>query len=175
MNLVHTENIKSIFLRNAIIIDISTLLRFSITFYGFLIIVLSEFIAETKEYMRFKKFELYKDGNLVKEKDITIYRIEDRYGIGPYQTRLYNHDLIEREEGDKTPTPYTDMGAIWNYLEYKNIRREFVFGFTSMEQLYAWFTEEELDVLEDYGFDINMYSSNIYHETDKQVIFKKIV
>jgi len=171
-NTIHLENMKQILLKNIQVLNSSTFLYFISTFYIFLITLTSDTIFEVKNYLNFRKTVLYKKIDLIKEEEITIYRIEDNSGVGPYQTRLYDTNLLDIIETDNTPSPYTDMEDVWNFLEYKNLRRDFKFGFTSMEQLNAWFSKKELKKLMKNGFCIEKYSSNIYHTTDKQVVFK---
>jgi hypothetical protein len=144
--------------------------------YVYIISFISYFRFELKDYRLFSKLNQTTLNNLIHNKEIEIYRIEDIAGIGPYHSLLYNASFLKINENDdeKNPTPYIDMFDIWNELTWKNLTHEFNFGFVNMKQLNNWFTKEELDKLYKNGFSIKKYKTNIYYQTKKQVLFKKI-
>ena len=100
--------------------------------------------------------------------DIIIYRFEDAEGRGPYTSNLtyWTCPGISRITSEMHPVPCDD-----EILDYG---REHRYGFSSKEQLLAWFGFPGcLDSLEELDFKIAMYLVDTEHVLfgEKQVAF----
>ncbi len=98
---------------------------------------------------------------------ITIYRIENETGEGPYNCTVKPPELLEmiRDHNDsqrKHPSPYEDNygGTFWSTSVRQAAKNLGIdnpvskFAFESMYQLNAWFNSEELTLLNTLGFYI---------------------
>lgn len=88
------------------------------------------------------------------ESNVWVLRIEDSLGIGPYVAHRSDdefqnlmHDL---SQGDRHPAPYYD-GLVGM------VPSDYVFGFRDWEQLKDWFTFEEYQKLQSFGFAHHYY------------------
>lgn len=89
---------------------------------------------------------------------ITVYRVENERGIGPYWEKemqdrpqwMHDHNM-----SDFHPSPRVE----WGYQNELDVK---IFGFTSLAQLYSWFSEETLPWLRENGFKLTTYSADEY-------------
>jgi len=94
-----------------------------------------------------------------------FYRIENAAGHGPYHSNcLFRAGFsVNTYTGDRHPAPHQDS-ALWEGLEieqggYPDVK-PYIFGFSSLEQLRAWFfADKVLKYLRENGF--RLYSSNV--------------
>lgn len=116
-----------------------------------------------------------------------FYRIENDKGCGPYNRYdnlsgewLSTRDMSKYEFGhewackdhcvdNRTPSPYDDFGYEWaEGLDLDKIR----FGFKSLDQLYSWFSEIEVNNLELLGYSIKRIQGEVVYSSDSQVVFR---
>lgn len=88
-----------------------------------------------------------------------VYRIENKEGEGPYyrtDSSRWCFDPHTAETG--RPGPYDDEGLseYWTDMRLK-ISKTYQFGFASLHQLCAWFTDAELKRLRSLGFEVVKY------------------
>lgn len=110
-------------------------------------------------------------------KTVTIYRVEDRDGEGPY--RLSHHlwaDEGNYHDDERYPTMQEDRGLVPRLKEIREIGvKSFYFGFSSMDQLRQWFSKDELVRLYQRGYRITSYVVHEIHQIpgERQTIFLK--
>ena len=116
-----------------------------------------------------------------------VFRIEDEKGCGVYrgETNLYNY----RKYGDFTrdrvhPVPKCDSKLMQSIpkcgkrLDCFGVEEpkfkwifNFVFGFSSIEQLRAWFYEDEvIEWLHENGFSLVVYEGIAYHGNCQSIV-----
>lgn len=168
MNIIFIENLKHIFIKNFIIIHTNCLLLSFISIYIFFIYVLNEIFYEIIDFIFF-----FKNKNKIKfqQKNIIVYRFENKNQNGPYHSK---DKILEVESNEKNPSPYIDFKREWLYVKYTNQILDFKFAFESMEQLNKWFDKETINLLKDNGYFITEYRTNFYIISDYQVLFKKL-
>lgn len=99
--------------------------------------------------------------------EMTIYRVEDAKGEGPYRGDGCLLEMANAHDGSTNhPSPYRD--GIRDY----NI--SWVCGFTSLEQLRCWFKGWE-KALHENGFKISVYNEDDLWVTKgrKQCVFRR--
>lgn len=118
-----------------------------------------------------------------------VYRIEDESGCGVYRgTRsLYNYEKFCEFEKDRVhPMPRKDSKLMASlpkrsreigFFGEESIKSlflsEFVFGFSSPEQLRAWFYEDEVLVwLGMNGFSLVVYNGYAHHGNSQSIVKK---
>ena len=118
-----------------------------------------------------KTQELKQIINEVFKEYIQVYRIENDLGQGPFRDEIAK--LIKKQNSD-------------DFIKYKNLYKaitkkyppqiigldsKYVFGFKSIFQLKSWFTNDDLNFLNKYGFKINKYNTNKYYNImDREII-----
>ncbi len=103
-----------------------------------------------------------------------VFRIENSDGFGPYRHDKIGSELCRIHNGiPKHPGPFSDKDSegkpLINFLWQD---RSYIFGFSSLEQLLAWFIEE-LELLKAYDFVVSVYESSQVVCGNFQVIFIK--
>jgi len=106
---------------------------------------------------------------------ITIYRVEDNSGLGPFRQEVANKIKSSSKED------YTLYKKMYNRISkvhkavIVNVPKGYVFGYESKKQLMKWFTTEDLQLLKKYNFAIQSYNNvvNYYFIMDRELIFKK--
>ena len=106
---------------------------------------------------------------------ITIYRVEDNSGLGPFRQEVANKIKSSSKED------YTLYKKMYNRISkvhkavIVNVPKGYVFGYESKKQLMKWFTNEDLRLLKKYNFAIQSYNNvvNYYFIMDRELIFKK--
>lgn len=110
---------------------------------------------------------------------IIVYRVENQDGCGPYRTgslRGKQHEVGEwlnsqyvklDEIRHKRPMPYSD--GIFEHTD------DDYCGFHGIKKLRQWFTKEELQKLQEAGFQINKYKvpKELVIDGNRQVMFRK--
>lgn len=93
-----------------------------------------------------------------------VYRIEDRYGEGPYRADA-NYDLVIAHGSNSYPTPYQD-GIIREKADFC--------ATSSMEGLHSWFIGW-IDKLKERGYFISTYKvpKSKVKFGQKQVVFDR--
>ena len=102
-------------------------------------------------------------------KETFIWRVQDRFGDGPYRGRTRISDILQGADSDDfsaqhQPTPWDDAGLknLFNASVYKN----WVFGFRNLDQYHRWFSDDETrQNLHSFGFYLARYKvgENIWH------------
>lgn len=111
---------------------------------------------------------------------VTVFRVENKFGIGPYHggklLGRWSDRMHDEHDNDEHPSWYEDL----HYNDFLKLRKlgDFVYssGFISIEHVENWFTGW-LIPLSQSGFKIHKYQieeSKIIHcISGKQIIFKK--
>ena len=84
-----------------------------------------------------------------------FYRIQDADGVGPFWGKANLYDCPVWSEDDRHPLPYRDTklkesieketGETFSEVTiFKGRFQEFVYGFSSLEQLRTWFYNDEI-------------------------------
>ena len=109
----------------------------------------------------------------------TIYRLETPEGVGVYTAReLYPmlcRILNEYCGLPHHPGPFTDKGLKKLFFQHETLL-EFNFGFSSLEQLTAWFfNRDDRQLISECGVVCAVYEveDGHFHEGEKQCVFKK--
>ena len=106
---------------------------------------------------------------------ITIYRIEDELGLGPFRKETANKiKSISKEDHILYKKMYNKISKMHKAM-IVNVPKGYVFGYKSKDQLMNWFTKEDLQLLKKYNFSIQSYNNviNYYPILDRELIFKK--
>lgn len=115
-----------------------------------------------------------------------VFRIEDKYGEGPYKTREWQRTA--QTPANDRPTPNMDDGFSYaftlpyfkrhlTWFEFMKKRtasqnKQLLFGFSSMKQLRKWFhNHEEFMILFEIGFKIKIYENVEGYDSGSQVVF----
>lgn len=104
---------------------------------------------------------------------ITIYRIENGDGLGPYVGADHWMWQTKMHIPPNNPSPCQDPGLKENWDQARC--HEYKYGFKSLEQLGEWFSPKELKRLHRLGFEIKTYrvlKSQCFIGT-KQLMFHK--
>ena len=104
---------------------------------------------------------------------ITVYRIENENGNGPYQNIPELEDMRRAHDDENHPEWEFDLDAE-TYNKIKDT--DYVSGFKSKKQLNNWF-KGYLNLILKLGFKIKKFkiSENniVYDKHNKQIMFKK--
>ena len=73
-----------------------------------------------------------------------IYRYQDANGIGPYQ-----HPVVSRGLNQRHATPQA-QGIAW-------VHEVSCSAFSSVESADRWFSDYEVDLMEEYGFELHCF------------------
>jgi hypothetical protein len=108
---------------------------------------------------------------------LTIYRVEDEGGLGPY-VNLHSTDAWTETSHvnlDRTPGPGEDTIVGGSSCLALHINGADRFGFANLEQLCSWFVEQERRNLDRLGFKISVYEVPCRDAicTSKQVAFRR--
>ena len=74
----------------------------------------------------------------------TIFRVENKHGGGCYTSGHFDEDF--EHNNSEHPSPFNDIGI------ERPICREEICGFIDMKQVYNWFTQDELYIMEKDGY-----------------------
>lgn len=104
----------------------------------------------------------------------TVYRVE-RDGVGPYassdgyaqsSSAHYTEAKLHKHNSDiKHPATWQD--GIRNRVKTEQC------GFASLKQFRNWFNLKERRVLQNHGFELNVYQSDTVRAGGKQVVFER--
>ena len=103
-----------------------------------------------------------------------VFRIENSDGTGPYRHSEIGIELCRIHSGiPKHPGPFDDRDSNGKHLiNFLWQDRSYIFGFSSLEQLLAWFLDE-LELLAQHEFVVSVYESSQVVCGNFQVIFIK--
>ena len=90
----------------------------------------------------------------------TVWRIEDDEGAGPYDSGLGWDELYHHQHSVRHPAPGAE-GEPW--FRKCGVSRDYVFGFTSLEQFHAWFSPEDIEAIYYKGFILRTYEVEEEH------------
>ncbi len=96
-----------------------------------------------------------------------VYRVEDEYGVGPYDGYIYRTGLeFLREHSTQNGHPASKFIRC-------NYSRDYYCGFKSITQLKKWFNQNERSALHSHGLKLSVYkvSETKYKKDKKQVVF----
>ena len=111
------------------------------------------------------KAEITTDTELVE----TVFRVENEEGIGPYRNNnLCNGLLNHHNDSENNPAPWRDP-----FIK-RNMKENEFCGFESLDALFEWFSDEEIDALELQGYSIFKTQGIVTVKGEKQLLFKKI-
>lgn len=112
-----------------------------------------------------------------------VYRVEDENKEGPYINKMFScRDWSENTDihwdKDTHPTRGVDM-FLYKLHDRDDLNSyeldDFICAFDSMEQLNEWFTEQEIEDLNEYGFNIVKYDIDdkyiLEGNSKKQIMF----
>ena len=109
----------------------------------------------------------------------TIYRVQDKHGFGCYAGRIDIECAAWQDESHgelrRTPGLCDEVGHLRDFFFGMDLidRQEWKCGFSSLDDLYRWFSPTELNLLYKMGFSIvKLEVSEVVHGY-KQVIFKQ--
>lgn len=109
-----------------------------------------------------------------------VWRVENFQGSGPYQGTSMGSwaDSSEKHNNNAIcPEPRSDAGLAdaWMNMDYSE-RDAYLFGFSSLEQLQAWFSETELAKLKSMGYYVTCFEipEPYIIVGSLQLIFKKV-
>lgn len=107
---------------------------------------------------------------------ITIYRMENEYGIGPYQAEHGYSDHINTSHSTNKYPAWKDDNIL--VTATKRERKKYYSGFKSIVDLKKWFAGH-LQNLKAHGFAINSYKVDrsliVHGKSKKQVAFIKLI
>lgn len=103
---------------------------------------------------------------------IYIYRLENKYGEGPYRNNF--KPKINNNNSENRPSPWDDIRE-FELLEKCDYNYIYRFGFLQKEDAYIWFSKRELKHLKKYGFRLTVYKTDEYliGTSHKQLVFNK--
>lgn len=99
-----------------------------------------------------------------------VWRVQNAEGLGPYKglNHLGPHWETWAEcvhTADTGRPDIYDTGLYFQIMDRGCCVEDFIFGFTSLGQLYDWFTDTELEVLREAGFTIcRVLATNIIED-----------
>lgn len=106
-----------------------------------------------------------------------IVRVEhSETGVGPYRDNyhgtkaaIYLNDMVNRHcKPSKHPSPHDDTG-----INRSPKSGEFC-GFKDLKQLHQWFTDDEIIIMESFGYKITTIENvEIIVEGEKQILYCK--
>lgn len=84
-----------------------------------------------------------------------VFRIQDRDGHGPFTSaRKHGYYMVELDAYDNIPTPEVDGLPYSVRTPDKNGEYRFLFGYSTIAQLFEVFTKHDCEMLRQYGFRI---------------------
>jgi len=110
-----------------------------------------------------------------------VFRLEHEiYGCGPYRINE-EMELLSSEEYLSELDKFTDVmcevhnGSTDHPIPNITVNhvRDYIFGFSSLEELKDWFHGYLYTLMYDFGFIIQKYETDDYQLFNKQLIFKK--
>ena len=102
-----------------------------------------------------------------------VYRVEIvTKNTGPYS--MLDWQSHDHNNSGRTPAPCEDPGLRRWDRESRDSRERYRFGFSSIEQLMEWFTEDELRALSKLEMTLSVYEIENRHTVSgyHQVVFK---
>lgn len=96
-----------------------------------------------------------------------VWRVENKEGFGPYQA-LDDYGW-DHQNQDHQPRPWDDLDFDGHEI------RDYRFGFSSQEQMQAWFGDKDRAFLASHGFELVLYDvpPDAILTGEKQVAFKR--
>lgn len=101
---------------------------------------------------------------------VRVWRIEDKSCYGPYNMSGSEVENVTKHHNHTNghPAPKYDKGIM------RDIQESELCGFLNLEQVYVWFTKEELDRLRDEGFYLKrVRAKRITAIGEKQILFER--
>jgi hypothetical protein len=92
---------------------------------------------------------------------VRVYRIA-KNGVGPYRNKSHNVDLSSHNDNPRTPAPFQDFeysaSKCSKDLDIDGVWDAY-YGFRSLEAMFRWFLQEELDGLAQANFKISVWDA----------------
>lgn len=102
---------------------------------------------------------------------MVIYRIQDRYGRGPWKPGFSHKWVEDREDLVNLPPTLRDYRGM---LECANAGYAMGYGCKTIDGLKRWITPKEYEMLRGFGYKaVKMEVSKVLMETDTQVLFAR--
>lgn len=107
---------------------------------------------------------------------ITLYRLQDHEGRGPYRPGFSELWIDPDNDGSNTPSEFTPSQIRQlTELAVSKFSAHVGFAFRSLDQLYRWFRASELERLSHCGYSIVAIDVDaILAETPRQVLFMRL-
>lgn len=102
---------------------------------------------------------------------MTIYRIQDKDGRGPWRPDFSHRWVEDRDDHDNLPPWPLEFG---NALARRRNGMHVGCGCLTLEQLRRWFTASEYKTLTDFGFKaVQMQANRILAQSNIQCVFER--
>lgn len=103
------------------------------------------------------------------QEEMTIYRIQDKDGRGPWRPGFSHKWLEDRPDHDNLKAIYEEFPECMTGLD-RNFHHGV--GCTDIAQLQRWFTESEYKKLRMYGFMAKEMEGEILYQSETQCLFR---
>lgn len=118
-----------------------------------------------------KEGDEYNSGTFYKLPTVTLYRVEDSDGNGPYCGVDYKKQELmgikyHNYKDSIHLLPEEDTGRCMLPNE--------ISAFDSLEQLHEWFTDRELELMSEHGYNIVEFQGIVTAYGNKQVIVRRL-
>ncbi len=101
-----------------------------------------------------------------------IYRVENEQGEGPYITGDSEEAGLSCMDSAQHPGPRSDMhGTNYSPMDIERHVYRGIYGFRTLEQLCAWFSDHARRVLAHKGYVLAVYDAEDVVHLNKQSIF----
>lgn len=108
---------------------------------------------------------------------ITIFRIENSQGMGPY-FGPHKNSWKDPDHDDRVPLAiHQDLWRsypeiqMWCESSEDNYPDALKYGFKNVQQLEEWFSQNELLRLKSFGFEVVERQARVIFDLDKQIVF----
>jgi len=103
---------------------------------------------------------------------MTVYRIQDKEGRGPYKPGFSHRWTDDTIDPAKRPSIMEEFG--WDICKKAGANQSVGCAFRDMTQLRRWFTAEEIKKLYGFGYAITkMEADAILGESEKQLVIAR--
>lgn len=97
---------------------------------------------------------------------MVVYRVQNKEGYGPYVNATHPNceQVLQRHGADYCKWPIPDMDGL-------DIRENRFCCFVSLRQLHNWFSTDDLDLLSEAGYEIELFEADVCGVSDKQALY----
>ena len=109
-------------------------------------------------------------------RDITVFRIENKDGEGPFKNLNNVHKNLGIFKMNKLlamrPDQDFDETCLrWSGFWFREKLKDYRFGFASIKQMYKWVNQKQVDELRKNGYNIKRYKVKFALVSENQCIF----